>query len=636
MKANKKDKKIIPTEASLRTSQKTTRFFLPEIIIFITAFLIYSNTLNHEYAFDDDVITKKNYLVQKGTGGISEIFQHSYTYGFDRDNSSVYRPLIIAMMAVEVGIVGNSPKTHHLINVLLYGFSCVLFYWMLLNLFALSSGGGLRKEFAQISRKTNTSPIEKKNFLSQSHAGNQSTLIIILSMVFLFITHPIHTEVVANIKSRDEILCFMFAILSLSSALHYFDKEKISSYLMMMVFFFMAVLTKETGITFSVMIPVTLLFFRGKKYLSLIKVIAGLGVVVLVYLLLRAEVLDKSRGNEMKLINNSLVAAKSLSVMIPSKICLLGKYLSMLFYPHPLSHDYSFNQIPARGWGDAVTIINFTGILTLFLYGMFFLLKKDALLYCVIFFLVTLSPVSNLFFLISASFAERFLFLPSVGFCIGLPLLLERAKQLIFQRGKSDGTGKDIKKNETGKDIKKNETGSDIKKNEAGKDFKKNETGNNIKKSGNIFFILIISVIVMIFSTMTISRNPDWKNNVTLFAAGVKNSPNSFRTHAGYADQFRVKGEVERNPELRKRYLVIAIEEYKKSIAILEDTPPNWYNLGVCYYMIDEKENAKNAYKKTIALEASHKDALNNLGVIYFEKRQFAEAQECFEKDQNE
>jgi len=131
---------------------------------------------------------------------------------------------------------------------------------------------------------------------------------------------------------------------------------------------------------------------------------------------------------------------------------------------------------------------------------------------------------------------------------------------------------------------------------------------------------------------MTISRNPDWKNNVTLFAAGVKNSPNSFRTHAGYADQFRVKGEVERNPELRKRYLVIAIEEYKKSIAILEDTPPNWYNLGVCYYMIDEKENAKNAYKKTIALEASHKDALNNLGVIYFEKRQFAEAQECFEK----
>src|SRR3569833_2945034 len=62
---------------------------------------------------------------------------------------------------------------------------------------------------------------------------------------FLFAIHPIHTEVIANVKSRDEIFSLMFICLTIIFYFRFDDTRTIKNLIWAGIFFFLALLSKE-------------------------------------------------------------------------------------------------------------------------------------------------------------------------------------------------------------------------------------------------------------------------------------------------------------------------------------------------------------------------------------------------------
>ena len=177
--------------ARTKTKKKKLQFIEDRkrvsVLLFILSCLLYLNTLNHDYALDDAIVIHKNIFTTNGFSGIPDLLSNDSFYGFfqERGKSQLvsggrYRPLTPVMFAIEWGLFGNTPFIGHLINVLLYAFLAVVVYRFFLFLLG-----------------------KKKHALWASAIA-----------ALIFTIHPVHSEVVANIKGRDEICALLFGLLS--------------------------------------------------------------------------------------------------------------------------------------------------------------------------------------------------------------------------------------------------------------------------------------------------------------------------------------------------------------------------------------------------------------------------------------
>src|ERR1035441_2122688 len=155
------------------------------LIIAVFAFLLYAQSISFVYTLDDGSVIKSNTITTKGIAGIPTIFKHSYWFGINDTRVAEYRPVSLAMFAMEWQFFPDNPHIGHFVNVLFYAFTCWLLFIILCMLF------------------------EKKN------------LLIPFVCTLLYTAHPIHTEVVDSIKSRDEIMCFLLML----SATYFFLKS---------------------------------------------------------------------------------------------------------------------------------------------------------------------------------------------------------------------------------------------------------------------------------------------------------------------------------------------------------------------------------------------------------------------------
>ena len=216
-------------------------------IIGILAFVLYANTLNHGYTLDDFSVIKENNVVTQGTSGISTILKTSYRYGYLSIQDGLYRPLSLVMFAVEWQYFPDSPSVSHFINVLFYSLTGVFLFLLLAELL---------KDY---------------------------NLVIPFVGTILFIAHPVHTEIVASIKSRDEIMCFFLMILSF----FFFVKSSKSRPTLWLtlsgISFFLAMLAKETGITMLLVFPLMMYFFMDKPFRKIMINTAFFAVVTGVY-----------------------------------------------------------------------------------------------------------------------------------------------------------------------------------------------------------------------------------------------------------------------------------------------------------------------------------------------------------------
>ncbi|MFP4664711.1 MAG: glycosyltransferase family 39 protein [Bacteroidales bacterium] len=190
----------------------------------ILALILYGQSVNNGYNIDDNYVVEEHEQVQKGIKGIPEIFTSRYHQ--EREQYFGYRPLTIAVYAIEYQIFGNNPSVFHLLNVLWYAVLLIVLFRLL-------------------------------QILMPGH--NSWFFLILLS---IFAAHPIHSEVVLSLKNREEIFCFLLSALAWISFVRYYDIRKWWHLISGLVLLALAFLAKETAVIFVAIIPLSLYYFR--------------------------------------------------------------------------------------------------------------------------------------------------------------------------------------------------------------------------------------------------------------------------------------------------------------------------------------------------------------------------------------
>jgi tetratricopeptide (TPR) repeat protein len=525
------------------------------IIIAAFAFLLYAQSINFSYTLDDGTVIRENKVTRKGISSIPTILTHGYWYGFNESKDAAYRPASLIMFAMEYQLFNDNPKVSHFINVLLYALSCWLVYLLLCKIF------------------------ENQN------------LIFPFVCALLYVAHPIHTEVVDSIKSRDEILCFLFGLTAALSFIKYYQGNNILYIIIGGICFFLSMLSKETGVSFLILLPL-ILFMLPDTNLKKIGIVVGV-LIVLVggYIFIRSQILESiTTKRELLAIDNTMMATKSWISREATAFYILLRYIFLLILPHPLSYDYSYSQIKLQTLSDLPAL---AGIAVYFGLGIYALIKirtKEILAFAIILYLLPLAAVCNIFFIIGSTMAERFMYIPSLAFCIILTYLL----------------------------IKLTKTES-IK-----------SRFNTLPQffSVNYSLFIIVFIITGLYSIKTFSRSQCWKDNIELFGTDVENADGSARAHYNWGSALLLnKYPEEKNVKRKEVLLDQAIVEFNKSLKIFDIYPDAYLNLGLSY--MDKENNVEAIRCYEIARQLYPKPnpkVFNNLGLVYGKTGQFQKA----------
>ena len=536
---------------------------------------MYTNTLHHGYVLDDFSAIKENNIVRQGLPALKEIFKTSYRQGYASINDDLYyRPLSLATFAVEWHFFPDRPGVGHAVNVVLYGITGALLFLMLCKLFQFPSGDE-----------------------SQAEA-----LAFIASL--LFITHPLHVEVVANIKSRDEMLCFLFVICSFSFAFRHLETGRVGFLILAMLTYFVSLLSKETSITALALLPIAIHFctpvsIRKNIITTSVFLVAALAYLMIWSFLLHGVLSDPT----VAMTDNVMVGAKTLSTRLGTGFYILGLYVKLLLLPHPLSYDYSFNHIAIVSLGNVFSILSLLFYAAIGSYAAFVLCRSfkggtngrpgteqraHILVFGILFFLVTIFLFSNLVLTIGTSMGDRLMYFPSLGFCICIAFLFVR--------------------------------------------FLKIEAIDIQHPTSSVKLLPVLAVAVL-FSAKTWSRNFDWKDNYTLYSHDVNIVPNSVKAHY-YLGRELVKtvADAEQNPQKKADIYEQGIAQLEKAVQIYPTFAIAYTQMGVAYSRMKNYEKAIANYYKAAELKPSDATTLSNIGAVYFEWQKYPEAKEKFQQ----
>ena len=522
-------KKAQPIKPMKIVEDKNQKWFL--IALIAICFVFYGNTCYNDYCLDDAVVITENTSTQKGFAGIKEHVSQDMLFGYTHTKgrkaaSAGWRPLSMITFSMEVGFFGpGHPGISHFINVLLFAAIVVLLYLFLEN------------------------HLLKNNWVAFFTA-------------LLFAIHPIHTEVVANIKSRDELLCLLFVLLSLIQLWKYISGKRKRSLLLSYFFYFLAFTSKETGITFLLGIPVMLYFFTDLKGKQILTYASGFVAMALFYLVMRNTFVPFTNvAANPEIINNAFLKASGLEA-IATKFYVLLLYIKLLIYPNPLSYDYSYNQIPYQQISNPLVILSILFYLGIFIYALLGFKKKDRLSFSILMFLITLSIGSNLFIEIGMLMGERLVFIPSIFFLLAVVFIGEKIVTLLSE---------------------------------------KTHTKKIILASILIFPAFVAS------GYQTITRNADWKNNQTLPLADISKSPESARVNcavgSAYLHELTTSNALGKQ---RDTLLSKAFFHLSKSVSIYPEYNDALLDLGFAYNLEGDFDKADEYWSQVRARTPNH------------------------------
>jgi tetratricopeptide (TPR) repeat protein len=480
-----------------RTSKQKNIKNLLGIIIAVFAFLLYAQSISYNYTLDDIGIIKESKIIKQGLVAIPTILKSDYLNGVTDDlRGPNYRPASLVMFAIEWQFFPGNPHAGHFMNVLLFAITCLILFLLLCKLF------------------------EDQNFIFP------------FVCTLLFCAHPIHTEVVNNIKSRDEILYFLFGITAVFLAIRSIERKSILLLILSAFCYFISLLSKESAISFLILIPLVLFVFTKSDFKKILNISMVLVAVSGVYFFIRFHVLAPLPDIHWNsaVMNNSLNGAPDFIGQKATAMYILLRYILLLIFPHPLTYDYSFAQIPIQKIMDPAALL---AIIIYFAIGIYAVLKirtRSLVAFAILFYLIALAPVSNVFMLIGSPMAERFLYVPSLGFCILLTFFLIRITKT--ERFKNKFVS-----------------------------FKQFIFSNSV--------FVFVFILVGVYSLKTYSRNPDWKDNITLFGHDIQSCENSARAHFNWGTEIlNVRFPKEHDKEKQNDLLDQVIVELNKSNAI--------------------------------------------------------------------
>lgn len=546
-----------------------TRGMVPYAIIAIFAVLLYANTFNHQFALDDDIVICKNDHVLKGLAGLPDIFSKDLFDSFYRQMNTKsqlsggrYRPLSVASFAIEQEFIGIRNDANfepncwdenkngiqdkvedinhdglfndkdcrtkgftlrHINNVLFYALACAILFWFLATV---------------VFRK-------------------QALLALIATL--LFAAHPMHTEVVANVKSRDEIFSFLFIVLSLMMAYNYQRQANMKHAVLSAICFLAALLSKEYGATVLGLVPITW-YLSGKDIEtkgSFSKLMGILLLAFIVYLGMRSQVgLDLSRSDlqEKEILNSPYLYADE-AQKLATRIYIFLKYLILLVLPHPLSSDYGFNSIPYKDFSDPLVWLSLLSFGAMLWIGWRGFKEKNWSLFAVAFYIFNIALVTNFIFNVGATMGERLAFHSSLGFC----MLVAYGLNFVAQKAKKPELA-----------------------------------------------LIITLPILLAYSVKTIARNKAWENDITLALTDVKTYPNSTALNGNAASRSLDLSEMPANAPRAKQLIEESVQYGRKALSIHPGFVNGYLNIGISYAKLDQLDSAKAAWDNAFRLYPSH------------------------------
>jgi tetratricopeptide (TPR) repeat protein len=514
------------------------------LLIAVACFACYANTIRNGYAYDDAVVITENRFTQKGIRGIPDIFANNTFAGSYEGVPTVprYRPLSLATFAIEHQVFGQNPHASHLNNVLLYVLTALVLHRFLRKVF----GSGVSGD-----------------------CGGKGFFDGPLLAVLLFVVHPIHTETVANIKGRDEILALAGSLSGTLLVLEYLDSHKLRHLMLSFCLFLVALFSKENAITFLAVVPLTIFYFRKESGTSYLYSLLPLLMACAIFLGVRGLALGApGRPPPVDIITEPF-AYSSRPEKLATVAYTFGMYIKLLFFPYPLTIDYYPYHIRPVSWSNPVVWLSVLAYTALVLYALRKLRNRSAVSYGILFYVTTFSIVSNVPFSVGTFMSERFMFMPSLGFVIAVVALLSH-RAFPLNRYRSP----------------------------------------------------LVLAVSLVCSLGTYGRNRVWRNDFTLFTTDVRTSGNSIKANIVASVTLLLASNQVSDRTLSDQYRADALKYSRKAVSIYEAhldpahrAGASYSNavmlLGDCYGAVGMLGDALRCYKKILRV-ATDQDVLRN------------------------
>jgi hypothetical protein len=323
-----------------------------------------------------------------------------------------------------------------------------------------------------------------------------ASLTAALAGALLFAVHPVHVEAVANVVGRAEVIAavFMLGALLLWPAAD--EPRPMRRLAMVGVLFMLALLTKESAI----MLPALLVLVdagRGeltpacvrdwwRRRVGGVSMLAG---ITLAYLGVRALVLGGIAPTRV----DAALEVTSGADRFLTALQAWPVYLRLLVFPRVLLADYGPRILmPAAGLTPGVVVGGLILIVLLLGGTALWLRGRGPAALALLWLPIALLPVSNLIIPIGIIVAERTLYLPSLAVAVTASILAGRLAQSSTLRAAA-GTG-------------------------------------------------LLALVIALFAARTLIRIPDWRSTDSIFAALLRDRPDSFRAHWHHARLDAVAG----------------------------------------------------------------------------------------------
>jgi hypothetical protein len=442
--------------------------------------------------------------------------------------------------------------------------------------------------------------------LLQKWLPGQTIIAFLIGLVF--IAHPLHTEIVANIKGRDEILSFLFISLMLLSYWRYLETAEWGWIVGSCTSLYLAFLSKESSVVSLALIPAMQYWFaRRNVWQSLISLWPFL-IVAALFFYQKQKMIGTLSGNPPVDWANYPYAIEKTQKSTTFKFLMY--YIRLLILPHPLVYDYSYNIIPSGGKGDMLTWAGFVSLLVLVWLTWKGFIKRTLWGFGLFWFFVTMMPGLGFIWARGGIFAERFLYAAVMGFAF---VFVWAVQKLLVRQPTTD------------------------------------EPADASPRSALARYtplLALMAVVAGLYSFKTVDRNRDWENNFVLFNSALPAAENSCQVQRHVANEWIQKGLKDRAvldsvsaklPKLKQpdslRRAQVTLDTAQKWANIhgrwaldhLQESTRIYPNFGEAYFsmayvfqkIIPNVDSAKYYYKQTIRAANAYAPAYNNLGVIY-------------------
>ena len=351
----------------------------------IASVLAYARTLSYEFVWDDVLLVARSQRLRDWSSLPAVLGSHFWAEV--HEGSHYYRPLVSLSFFLDLQIWGLNPLGFHLTNLLAH----------LATALAV---------------------------LAVARRLGADTLAATLAAV-AFALHPIHTESVTFISGRTDVLAALLFLFALLGYARWREDGKAWPLAGSLGAFLLALMAKEVAVTLPVILALyDWLVARRRQgaengiprmVLRLSPYVAVIGLYIAVRMIALGSLVESDPGIWGSLTTRLLTTAK-----------IVAAYAWLTFVPFPANAHYLIVPIgappPLAWWGAAGWL---AGLLAGTAWAV---LRQPRWGFCALWFWVTLIPSVgvNLLPLPTAVMAERFLYLPSVGFCLLLGMALAR------------------------------------------------------------------------------------------------------------------------------------------------------------------------------------------------------------------